>query len=55
MANDISFKNDEALQVLLEMISQVLSQLIKTGEHGTIMFLNGVIAQLDSYIKNTQG
>ena len=52
---DISLKNDDKLQSILEVISQVQRKLLRLGEEPIVLFLSTLEAQIVSYLATTQG
>lgn len=52
---DISLKNDDKLQSILEVISQVQRKLLRLGEEPILLFLSTLEAQIVSYLATTQG
>ena len=51
---DISLKNDDKLQSILEVISQVQRKLLRLGEEPILLFLSTLEAQIVSYLATTQ-
>ena len=53
LANDISLKSDETLQLLMEVIQRgLLSKVVKSGERAIALALEMISAQLDTYLKS---
>jgi hypothetical protein len=48
---DISLKNDEKLQSLLEVIANIMRKLIRLGEEPILALLNTIEQQIISYIE----
>jgi hypothetical protein len=52
---DISIKNDDRLQSILEVIAQIQRKLVTLGEDSVLTFLSALEAQISGYLTSSQG